>query len=194
MTKVGMLYICTGKYTVFWPEFYRTFNEKFLPNCEKEYFVFTDAPGLLSTRTPPASSHLSGTLPWPYSTLKRFSIFLTQETVLSKMDYLFFFNANLTCTQTITEEEISAPPRPGAKTCCWSSSRASGIKSRPFSATTATQKAQRTFRIIAENITFRAASTAARPRRFWRSAMSWSAAPRPTCNKMSSPFGMMKAS
>lgn len=54
MTKVGMLYICTGKYTVFWPEFYRTFNEKFLPNCEKEYFVFTDAP-LLSTRTPPAS-------------------------------------------------------------------------------------------------------------------------------------------
>lgn len=46
MTKVGMLYICTGKYTVFWPEFYRTFAEKFLPGCEKEYFVFTDAPAI----------------------------------------------------------------------------------------------------------------------------------------------------
>ena len=180
MTKVGMLYICTGKYTVFWPEFYRTFNEKFLPNCEKKYFVFTDAPAIEYEDAPGVHRIYQEPYPWPYSTLKRFSIFLTQETVLSKMDYLFFFNANLTCTQTIT--------------CCWSSSRASGIKSRPFSATTATQKAQRTFRIIAENITFRAASTAARPRRFWRSAMSWSAAPRPTCNKMSSPFGMMKAS
>ena len=46
MTKVGMLYICTGKYTVFWPEFYRTFNETFLPNCEKEYVVFTGAPAI----------------------------------------------------------------------------------------------------------------------------------------------------
>ena len=35
MTKIGMLYICTGKYTVFWPEFYRSFEEKFLPGCEK---------------------------------------------------------------------------------------------------------------------------------------------------------------
>lgn len=166
MTKVGMLYICTGKYTVFWPEFYRTFNEKFLPNCEKEYFVFTDAPAIEYEDAPGVHRIYQEPYPWPYSTLKRFSIFLTQETVLSKMDYLFFFNANLTCTQTITEEEISAPPGPGAKTCCWSSSRASGIKSRPFSATTATQKAQRTFRIIAENITFRAASTAARPRAF----------------------------
>ena len=46
MTKIGMLYICTGKYTVFWPEFYRSFEEKFLPGCEKEYFVFTDAPAI----------------------------------------------------------------------------------------------------------------------------------------------------
>ena len=53
MTKVGMLYICTGKYTVFWPEFYRTFNEKFLPNCEKEYFVFTDA-STIEYEDPPA--------------------------------------------------------------------------------------------------------------------------------------------
>lgn len=193
MTKVGMLYICTGKYTVFWPEFYRTFNEKFLPNCEKEYFVFTDAPAIEYEDAPGVHRIYQEPYPWPYSTLKRFSIFLTQETVLSKMDYLFFFNANLTCTQTITEEEFLPRPARG-ETCCWSSSRASGIKGRPFSATTATQKAQRTFRIIAENITFRAASTAARPRRFWRSAMSWSAAPRPICNKMSSPFGMMRAS
>lgn len=155
MTKVGMLYICTGKYTVFWPEFYRTFAEKFLPGCEKEYFVFTDAPAIEYEDAPGVHRIYQEAYPWPYSTLKRFSIFLTQEAALSKMDYLFFFNANLTCTETITEEEFL--PRPAqAKTCCLSSSRASGIKSRPFSAMTATPRAQRTFRIIAENITFRA--------------------------------------
>lgn len=63
MTKVGMLYICTGKYTVFWPEFYRTFNDKFLPNCEKEYFVFTDAPAIEYEDAPGVHRHLSGTLP-----------------------------------------------------------------------------------------------------------------------------------
>mgnify|MGYP002272705554 CR=1 FL=1 len=26
MATIGMLYICTGKYTVFWPEFYETFS------------------------------------------------------------------------------------------------------------------------------------------------------------------------
>ena len=113
MTKVGMLYICTGKYTVFWPEFYRTFNEKFLPNCEKEYFVFTDAPAIEYEDAPGVHRIYQEPYPWPYSTLKRFSIFLTQETVLSKMDYLFFFNANLTCTQTITEEEFLPRPARG---------------------------------------------------------------------------------
>ena len=193
MTKVGMLYICTGKYTVFWPEFYRTFNEKFLPNCEKEYFVFTDAPAIEYEDAPSAHRIYQEPYPWPYSTLKRFSIFLTQETVLSKMDYLFFFNANLTCTQTITEEEFLPRPARGENLLLvqqpgfWD-------KKPPFFSYDRNPKRQRTFRLIVGNITFRAVSTAARPRRFWRSAMSWSAAPRPTCNKMSSPFGMMKAS
>ena len=46
MATIGMLYICTGKYTVFWPEFYETFSRNFLPGCKKEYFVFTDAPSI----------------------------------------------------------------------------------------------------------------------------------------------------
>ena len=46
MATIGMLYICTGKYTVFWPEFYETFNRNFLPGYKKEYFVFTDAPSI----------------------------------------------------------------------------------------------------------------------------------------------------
>ena len=48
------------------------------------------------------------------------------------MDYLFFFfNASLTCTQTITEEEFLPRPARG-ENLLLVNSRASGIKSRPF--------------------------------------------------------------
>lgn len=113
MTKIGMLYICTGKYTVFWPEFYRSFEEKFLPGCEKEYFVFTDAPAIEYEDAPRVHRIYQEVYPWPYSTLKRFSIFLTQEDALRGMDYLFFFNANLTCKKTVTAEEFLPRPEKG---------------------------------------------------------------------------------
>ena len=113
MTKIGMLYICTGKYTVFWPEFYRSFEEKFLPGCEKEYFVFTDAPAIEYEDAPRVHRIYQEAYPWPYSTLKRFSIFLTQEDALRGMDYLFFFNANLTCKKTVTAEEFLPRPEKG---------------------------------------------------------------------------------
>ena len=113
MTKIGMLYICTGKYTVFWPEFYRSFEEKFLPGCEKEYFVFTDATAIEYEDAPRVHRIYQEAYPWPYSTLKRFSIFLTQEDALRGMDYLFFFNANLTCKKTVTAEEFLPRPEKG---------------------------------------------------------------------------------
>ena len=47
------------------------------------------------------------------------------------MDYLFFFNANLTCTQTITEEEFLPCPARG-ETWLVQQLQASGIKSRFF--------------------------------------------------------------
>ena len=43
MLKIAILYICTGKYDVFWKEFYRSCEQYFLPNSNKNYFVFTDS-------------------------------------------------------------------------------------------------------------------------------------------------------
>ena len=42
MTKVAALYIATGRYTVFWPEFYESAEKYLLKDCEVHYFVFTD--------------------------------------------------------------------------------------------------------------------------------------------------------
>ncbi|MFQ9817569.1 MAG: hypothetical protein ACLRX3_05545 [Subdoligranulum sp.] len=36
MATIGMLYICTGKYTVFWPEFYETFSRNFFTRLQKK--------------------------------------------------------------------------------------------------------------------------------------------------------------
>ena len=106
MAKVGILYICTGRYTVFWPEFYRTFREKFLPESEKTFFVFTDAPRLDHDDAPDVRRIHQKALDWPYSSLLRFKMFVSQAPALERMDYLFFFNANLVCRQTITEAEF----------------------------------------------------------------------------------------
>ena len=41
--KVAMLQACVGKYSIFWPEYYRTCESHFLTGCEKHYFVAFDA-------------------------------------------------------------------------------------------------------------------------------------------------------
>ena len=106
MSRIAMLYICTGAYTVFWPEFYRSFEEKFLPGCEKHYFVFTDAAALPGADAANVEIIAQQALPWPYSTMKRFSMFLRREAVLRDFDFVFFFNANLVCRQTVTAQEF----------------------------------------------------------------------------------------
>ena len=47
--------------------------------------------------------------------MKRFAIFLTQEKALEQLDYLFFFNANLTCREVITPEEFLPRPQQGER-------------------------------------------------------------------------------
>ncbi|MEE0799713.1 MAG: family 6 glucosyltransferase [Gemmiger sp.] len=110
MTKIGMLYLCTGRYNVFWPDFYHSFREKFLTDCDREFFVFTDAPHIEGESDPAVHRIPQQAYDWPYSTLRRFSVFLSQEKVLRDFDYLFFFNANLVCSKPITSQEFL--PRP----------------------------------------------------------------------------------
>ena len=41
--KIAILYICTGKYSIFWEEFYKSAKKNLFPNSEKHFFVFSDA-------------------------------------------------------------------------------------------------------------------------------------------------------
>lgn len=103
MTKVAALYICTGGYIVFWPEFYESAKQYLLPECEVHYFVFTDAAKLYGEGDDPYIHRCpQQAYDWPFATLRRFEIFLQKEQELKAFDYIFFFNANAKFTTPIT--------------------------------------------------------------------------------------------
>ena len=100
---------------MFWPDFYRTFREKFLPESDKTFFVFTDAPSIEGDGAPDVHRIYQKALDWPYSSLLRFKMFAGQAAALEKMDYLFFANANLVCRETVTEAEFLPRPDRGER-------------------------------------------------------------------------------
>lgn len=75
MTKVAALYIATGRYTVFWPEFYESAEKYLLKDCEVHYFVFTDAATLPGGDNPRVHICAQDAYSWPFATLRRFEIF-----------------------------------------------------------------------------------------------------------------------
>ena len=107
MNKIAILYICTGKYSALWREFYESFEERFLTECKKEYFVFTDSPTLEYVGDH-SKIHLipQEALAWPYATLLRFHMFNRIAVDLTGFDYIFFFNANAFAVGKITQEMI----------------------------------------------------------------------------------------
>lgn len=108
--KIGILYICTGKYVTYWKEFYESMESHFLPRHEKEYFVFTDANVIDFENNANVHRLVQEKQEWPFPTLLRFHMFLRVEKELEKMDYVFFLNANMKVVATINDEDILPDP------------------------------------------------------------------------------------
>lgn len=106
MKTIGILYICTGPYYLFWEDFYNSFEKKFLPDFKKRYFVFTDAKNIYKENADNVELYNLQPQPWPLVTLLRFSTFLSIEDKLRECDYLMFSNANIVCEQLIRAEEL----------------------------------------------------------------------------------------
>lgn len=103
MYKVLVLYICTGKYDVFWKGFYDSSEKFFLKNCQKDYFVFTDAERIYQEESDNVHKIYQENLGWPGNTLFRYKIFLTHKDILLKYDYIFFINANMEFKSVVDE-------------------------------------------------------------------------------------------
>lgn len=107
--SIGILYLCTGPYKLFWEDFYNTFQEHFLQNTEKFYYVFSDNCGgtleKFNNNNHVKLIHIDA-MPWPLITLLRFHYFLTVEEDLKQHDYLMFSNANIICNKDVIEDEF----------------------------------------------------------------------------------------
>lgn len=105
MKKIGILYICTGDYVVFWEDFYNTFSKHFCRNSELHFFVFSDKAIDFSGKNNIHYYKIEHQ-PWPLITLMRYHTFCNVEEDLKICDYLFFFNSNLQCVADIEESEV----------------------------------------------------------------------------------------
>ncbi len=102
MSKIGILYICTGRYRVFWEAFYRACEKRFCVGHEKHYFVFTDDTAFpREEKVQVVSQEDPG---WPGNALKRYAMFSAVIGHLREFDFLFFFNANAVFVSSVGEE------------------------------------------------------------------------------------------
>ena len=99
--KVAILYIATGNYSVYWPEFYKSMEKNFLPNYEKQYFVFTDKKIKKEKNVTHIYRKWHG---FPGDSIDRFDLFLSLEKELKKYKYTYFLNANAEVVQPVGEE------------------------------------------------------------------------------------------
>jgi hypothetical protein len=105
--KIGILYICTGKYDIFWKDFYLSCEKYFIPEAEKQYFVFTDSPEIEFEKVNKNIHKIfQQNLGWPNNTLKRYKMFSSVSNELKNIDYIFFLNADFLFVENITAEEF----------------------------------------------------------------------------------------
>lgn len=104
--SIAILYISTGRYTIFWDSFYQSAEKFLLPDCSKHYFIFTDSSETFMGEDKNVSKIYQKKLGWPYDTLMRFDIFLGIREKLEKYDFIYFFNGNTEFTQTVSQQDI----------------------------------------------------------------------------------------
>jgi hypothetical protein len=102
--KVGILYICVARYSVFWKDFYRSAEKYFLPGIEKKYFVLTDEE--IEKKDNVTVYHQESFGSWVKNVRYRYRMILKHQEDYSDCDYLYFFNANTLFRKKITPEEF----------------------------------------------------------------------------------------
>lgn len=118
--QIAILYICTGRYKLFFPDFYASCEKNLLTDFQKHYFVWTDddhlADGFNNVRI--IHKECAG---FPADSLFRFEMFLQVEEELIKYDYIYFFNSNAEIRQSIGHEIL--PDESGLVIGAWPGKR-----------------------------------------------------------------------
>ncbi len=103
--KIGLLIIATNKYTIFLQELINSADNFFLKNKEVTYFIFTNKDLKINSNR---DVHIVKTdhKEWPWMTLGRYRIFHQNRDLLSKMDYLYYCDADMRFADEVGEEVL----------------------------------------------------------------------------------------
>ncbi|MFA7658460.1 MAG: glycosyltransferase [Candidatus Gastranaerophilaceae bacterium] len=104
-SNIAILYICTGRYTIFWKEFYKSCERFFIKNSKKHYYVFTDNKEFKAHSNNITVLHQEN-LGWPMIACMRFKILNKLKEALNEYDYAFFFNANMEFLREVKAKEF----------------------------------------------------------------------------------------
>jgi hypothetical protein len=101
--KIGIVYVCVGKYNVFWNDFYEASERNLFSNSkyEKHYFAITTN---IINKYNNVVIKYSNSNKYPIDTLKKFHYILLFENELKNMDYVYYFNANSRAMVKINED------------------------------------------------------------------------------------------
>jgi len=100
--RIAIIYICTGKYHIFWDNFYRSSTGYLLTRHDKHYFVFTDSSSIVNSGN--ITVIYKKPEGFPTDSLLRFRMFSSIADRLRDYDYVYFFNSNLIFTAPVNEE------------------------------------------------------------------------------------------
>lgn len=99
--KIGLLVIATGKYTQFIPPLFKSVHKHFMKGHEVNMFVFTDGKVPENDIIKRVEQEHLG---WPHATLKRYHVFDKNKRELSKMDYLYYCDADMKFVADVGDE------------------------------------------------------------------------------------------
>ena len=107
--KLCITYICTGKYNLFFYDFYRTFNENFCPGHELTFAIITDKPeicnNIKNVKVYDIQRHYKNK-DVNFIKFRKWKDILLCEDLLINQDYCFFINSNLVCKNVVTLEDL----------------------------------------------------------------------------------------
>jgi hypothetical protein len=94
MKSIAIIYLCTGKYRLFWEAFYKSAQSYFVPDMNKEYFVFTDQLQKIP-KTDKVHLYYQPKIGWPYDVLIKWDCICRIQEQLAQFDYIALCNANM---------------------------------------------------------------------------------------------------
>ena len=104
MKRIAIFYICTGKYDIFWNDFFASSENHFCRGHQKHYFVFTDSTAITPGEN--VTVIYQDNLGWPMIACYRYRILLRMEKELGGFDLMAFFNANALFVADISREDF----------------------------------------------------------------------------------------